>query len=422
MTTLSILLIIFFSLGYLAIIFEKFLHINKAAVALFMGAFCWLLYFIYHPHHVSNDFVEHVADVAQIIFFLLAAMTIVELIDSHHGFKMITNLLYTSSKRQMLWFLIIMSFFMSAVLDNLTTMIVMVSLIRKLIDSPKERWLFGSILVIIVNAGGAWTPIGDVTTTMLWINNKISTGETMKVLFIPSAVCAACAGLLATFFVKGARGDVSITLKIPMAPGARRVFCMGAASLILIPVWKAFFDLPPFMGGLLGLGSLWLITDIIHFRHGEERWHLRVVHALTKIDIPGILFFLGILLAIDALASAGILQHFAEWLNSVLSSQALIVAVIGLISSIIDNVPLVAATMRMYDMNLNPMDSPLWQMIAYAAGTGGSVLIIGSAAGVAFMGLEKVDFLWYLKHIAWIAFVSYVVGFGSYLLLRPIFY
>lgn len=416
---LYFLLIIFFSIGYLAIILEKFLHVNKAAVALFMGAFCWLLYFIYVPGKISDEFTIHLADVAQIIFFLLAAMVIVELIDSHQGFKIITDMLYTSSKRRMLWFLIGISFFMSAVLDNLTTMIVMVSLLRKLVESRRDRWFLGSILVIVVNAGGAWTPIGDVTTTMLWINNKISTGATIRDLFIPSALCAICAGLLASLFIKGESAGVSTTLKLPMAPGARRVLCMGAGSLIMIPVWKALFGLPPFMGALIGLGVLWLVTDIIHHRHGEERWHLRVVHILTKIDTSGILFFLGILLAIDALATAGILKDFAEWLQRVVPNQALIVAIIGLISSVIDNVPLVAATMGMYDIKLYPIDTALWQMIAYAAGTGGSILIIGSAAGVAFMGLEKVDFLWYFKRIAWIALISYIVGFVAYLLLTP---
>ncbi len=414
---LYLLLIFFFSVGYLAIIFEKFLHVNKAAIALVMGAFCWLLYFIALPKQLPAEFVEHLADVAQIIFFLLAAMVIVELIDSHQGFKIITDMLYTSSKMRMLWFLIGIAFFMSAVLDNLTTMIVMVSLLKKLIPSKQERWLLGSILVIAVNAGGAWTPIGDVTTTMLWINNKITTGATIKALFIPSVVCTLVAGAFASLLFRGKSEKVPTVIKIPMEPGARRVLYMGAGSLIMIPVWKGVFGLPPFMGALIGLGVLWLVTDIIHHRHGEERWHLRVAHVLTKIDTSGILFFLGILLAIDALASSGILKDFAQWLQRVIPNQAWVVVIIGLISSVIDNVPLVAATMGMYDMNQYPINSTLWQMIAYAAGTGGSILIVGSAAGVAFMGLEKIDFLWYLKHIAWIAFLGYIAGFITYLLV-----
>jgi NhaD family Na+/H+ antiporter len=413
-------LIFFFAVGYLAIIFENVLHVNKAAVALAMGAICWLIFFAKAPEgFFTVPFDEQVADVAQIILFLLAAMVIVELIDSHRGFKLITDMFYTSSKRKMMWFLMLMSFFMSAVLDNLTAMIVMTSLIKKLVREQKERWLIGSLLVVCVNAGGAWTPIGDVTTTMLWINNKITTWNIIKALFIPSIVCALVAGLLASLFIKGEHSPPSTKIHLPLEPGGKRVFFMGVGSLILIPVWKALFDLPPFMGALLGLGVLWLITDILHFRHGEARWHLRVTHVLTKIDTSGVLFFLGILLAIDALSTAGLLKHFAVWLQKVIPNQNWVAIIIGLISSVIDNVPLVAATMGMYDMAAHPPDSALWQMIAYAAGTGGSILIIGSAAGVAFMGMEKVDFLWYLKHMAWIALVSYFAGIGAYLLIQP---
>lgn len=413
---LYILLLSLFSIGYLAIIFEKFLHVNKAAVALLMGALMWLFYFILSPSGLSLESMsEQISDVAQIIFFLLAAMVIVELIDSHEGFKLITDLLYKASPRKMFWFLLGISFFMSAVLDNLTAMIVVVSLLKKMITDRNERWLLGSILVITVNAGGAWTPIGDVTTTMLWINGKITTWETIKALFLPSAVCALVAGFLATPFINKKRHEVTV-FSLPMAPGAHRVLFMGIGSLIMIPVWKAAFDLPPFMGALIGLGAVWLITDIIHFRHGEERWHLRVLHVLKKIDTSGILFFLGILLAIDALTTAGILKDFAVRLQSLIPNQNWVAVIIGLISSVVDNVPLVAATMGMYDMTAYPADSSLWQMIAYAAGTGGSILIIGSAAGVAFMGLEKVDFLWYLKRVSWIALISYFAGIATYIL------
>ncbi len=391
---------------------------NKAAVALAMGAISWLIFFVGKPENFENvEFLEKVADVAQIIFFLLAAMVIVELIDSHQGFKMVTDILYKSSNRKMFWFLILLSFFMSAILDNLTTMIVITSLLRKLVPQRKERWLIGSMLIITVNAGGAWTPIGDVTTTLLWINSKITTWQTIKSLFIPSVVCALVAGGISMFFIKKKGEDIPTKLEISLEPGAKKVFFMGIGSLIMIPVWKALFDLPPFMGALIGLGVLWLVTDILHFRHGEARWHLRVTHILTKIDTSGILFFLGILLAIDALAMAGILKSFAMWLNTVIPNQNWVAVIIGLISSAIDNVPLVAATMNMYDMSVYPTDSPLWQMIAYAAGTGGSILIIGSAAGVAFMGMEKVDFLWHLKHAAWIALVSYLAGFAAYFLI-----
>ncbi|MCH9626317.1 MAG: Na(+)/H(+) antiporter NhaD [Chlamydiales bacterium] len=416
-------LILFFILGYIAIIFEKFLHVNKAAIALVMAVVCWLLYFAATPHGISSAFMnEQVSDVAQIIFFLLAAMIIVELIDSHQGFKLITDMLYSSSKRKMLWFLIGISFFMSAALDNLTSMIVMASLLKKMIHDKKDRWLLGSILVIVVNAGGAWTPIGDVTTTMLWINDKITTWETIKALFIPSVVCALVAGLIASFVIKGENKKSSTFFALPMEPGARRVLFTGLTSLIMIPVWKMALGLPPFMGALIGLGLLWLLTDIIHLRHGESRWHLRVTHVFKRIDMSGIFFFLGILLAIDALSSAGILKEFAVQLQHIVPNQQWVAVVIGLISSVIDNVPLVAATMGMYDMTAYPPDSQLWQMIAYAAGTGGSILIIGSAAGVAFMGIEKVDFIWYMKRVSWIALISYFAGFGAYLLLYPILY
>lgn len=416
-------LIIFFAIGYLAIIFDKFLHVNKAAVALVMGVVCWLLYFAESQTLISAErMAEQIYDVAQIIFFLLGVMVIVEMIDSHHGFKLITDVIYTSSKRRMLWFLIGISFFMSAVLDNLTSMIVVISLLRKMIVNVKDRWLMGSVIVIAVNAGGAWTPIGDVTTTMLWIHEKISTWQTIKMLFIPSVVCVLVSGLLASFVIRGENEKISSSLKIQkMEPGARRVLILGLLSLIMIPVWKAILHVPPFMGALLGLGIIWLITDLIHFRYGEERWHLRVLHVLTKVDISGIFFFLGILLAIDALGTAGILKEFANLLERLVPSQNWVAAIIGLISSIVDNVPLVAATMGMYDMTQYPQDSVLWQLIAYAAGTGGSILIIGSAAGVVFMSMEKIDFFWYAKRIGWIALIGYSAGFISYLLLNPIF-
>ncbi len=415
-------IILFFCLGYLAIIFEKALHVNKAAVALVMGVGCWLLYFAGFKGHEAPLPVlyEHISDVAQIIFFLFAAMIIVELIDSHQGFKVITELLYSSSKRKMLWFFLIISFFMSSVLDNLTTMIVMASLLKKMIQDDEDRWMLGSIIVIAVNAGGAWTPIGDVTTTMLWINNKITTWETIKTVFLPSAMNAVVAGVIASFLIRGKHKSRATTFAIPQEPGARRVLIMGIGSLVLIPFWKAIFDLPPALGALLGLGILWLVTDLIHFRYGEKRWHLRVAHILKKIDTSGILFFLGILLAVDALTAAGILKNLALSVEKIIPNQNHIAVLIGLASSVVDNVPLVAATMGMYDPQAFPQDASLWQLIAYAAGTGGSILIIGSAAGVAFMGLEKIDFIWYFKKISWVALVGYFAGIITYFLTASI--
>lgn len=420
---LQIELTIFFVLGYLAIIFEKFLHVNKAAVALVMAVICWLLYFAGNNEvHISSaSMAEQISDVAQIIFFLIGVMVIVELIDSHHGFKIISDMLYSSSKRRMLWFLVGVSFFMSAILDNLTTMIVMTSLLRKMVPNLKDRWFLGSIIVISVNAGGAWTPIGDVTTTMLWINDRITTFATISLLFLPSLVCVLVSGIIATFLIRGEHEQQENLLVIqPMEPGAKRVLLMGLASLVMIPVWKGLLGLPPFMGALIGLGLLWLITDIMHFRYGEERWHLRVAHILTKIDTSGILFFLGILLAIDALATAGLLRSLANHLEAVVPNQNWVAILIGLISSVVDNVPLVAATMGMYDLHTFPVDSMLWQLIAYSAGTGGSIFIIGSAAGVAFMGMEKVDFIWYAKNIAWIALIGFFAGILVFMWTYPV--
>lgn len=415
-------LIIFFVLGYLAIIFEKFLHVNKAAIALIMAVICWLLYFAgQNGMEISTTLMaEQISDVAQIIFFLIGAMVIVELIDSHHGFKLISEMLFSSSKRKMLWFLIGVSFFMSAVLDNLTTMIVMTSLLRKMVHNQKDRWFLGSIVVIAVNAGGAWTPIGDVTTTMLWINERITTFSTIKILFLPSLVCVLVSGLIATFMIKGEHKQRENFLVIqPMEPGAKRVLIMGIASLIMIPVWKGLLGLPPFMGALIGLGFLWLITDVMHYRYGEKRWHLRVAHILTKIDTSGILFFLGILLAVDALATANVLRSLANTLQTIVPDQNWVAVLIGLISSVVDNVPLVAATIGMYDLQTFPQDSMLWQLIAYSAGTGGSIFIIGSAAGVAFMGMEKVDFLWFAKRISWIALIGFFSGILVFFLTYP---
>lgn len=408
---LYITLLTIFALGYCAIIFEKFLNMNKGAIALVMAVLCWLAFFFIVPQEqlLQHQFTEQISDVAQIIFFLLAAMSIVELIDIHQGFKLITDIFYTSSRKKMFWFLILISFFMSSILDNLTSMIVMVSLLRKMIPDKEERWLFGSMIVISVNAGGAWTPIGDVTTTMMWISNKITTWETIKWLFLPSIANVLVSGLIASFFLPRKEKAPTAFVAPPLEPGAKRVFFMGVLALVMIPVFKATLGLPPFMGALLGLGIVWLITDIIHFGH-QGREHLRMAHVFGKIDTSGILFFLGILLAIQSLTMAGILKDFAILLDRLVPNQNYVAVIIGLMSSIIDNVPLVAATFGMYDIAQYPVNSTLWQLIAYAAGTGGSILIIGSAAGVAFMGMEHVDFLWYLRRISLIALAGYFAG------------
>lgn len=412
-------MILIFVLGYLAIIFEHKIDVNKTASALLMAVLTWTLLFIHNPNlHALG---EKMNDVSQIIFFLMGAMTLVEVIDVHKGFKVITDLILTSSKRKLLWIMGFTTFFLSAILDNLTTTIVMVSLLRKLVPEPKDRLMLGSMVVIAANAGGAWTPIGDVTTTMLWINGNITTLNVMKSLFLPSLFSLVIALILLGWNLKGTYPRaVQRAHEEEVEPGSRIVFFAGLGALIFVPIFKTLTGLPPFMGILIGLGALWLITDILHAPH-ETRQHLRLPQVLTRIDTSGILFFLGILLCISALDVAGFLSSLATFLDQTLGNLSLIATLIGILSAIIDNVPLVAAGMGMWDLQTHPPDSYLWQMLAYCAGTGGSILIIGSAAGVAFMGLEKVDFLWYFKRISLTALVSYLSGVAFFLLQQQFF-
>lgn len=416
---MQILMVTIFLAGYLAIIFEYYIKVNKTAAALLMAVLTWTILFLHGDRSVDlnmNALSEHVADVSQIIFFLLGAMTLVELIDSHRGFKIITDVIQTKSKRKMLWIIGFMSFFLSAILDNLTTTVLMVSLLRKLVPDSNDRLLLGATVVICANAGGAWTPIGDVTTTMLWIGGQVTTFPIMKALFIPSFCSMIITLFLLGFRLKGKYSTpFEMKPKQTKEPGAKFVFCAGVGGLIFVPIFKAFTGLPPFMGMLISLGILWLITDVMHHRY-ENRNHLRVPHVLTRIDTSGILFFLGILLAINSLETVGILKDLAVFLETNIKSLPLIATLIGIISAIIDNVPLVAATMGMYDIQVFTPDSSLWQMIAYCAGTGGSILIIGSAAGVALMGMEKVDFVWYMKKISLTALVGYLSGMVIYLI------
>lgn len=406
-----------FVLGYFAIILERFVKVNKTAIALVIAVGCWMIYFLATLVPLSESLKKlehHVSDVAQIIFFLMGSMALVELIDSHRGFKKITGLVHTSSKRKMLWIIGAATFFLSSILDNLTTTILMVTLLRKIIPEAKDRFLLCCVVVIAANAGGAWTPIGDVTTTMLWINGQISSLQVMKSLFLPSLISLVVPLLIYSFTQKGRYGQIKVETG-RQEPGANLVLCVGMGALIFVPVFKAWTGLPPFMGVLIGLAVLWALTDLLHFKH-EQRQHLRIPYILTRIDTSGILFFLGILLCIDALEIAGILKNIAVWLDATVKSQTMIAALIGLISALIDNVPLVAATMGMYPLQNYPMDSSFWQLIAYAAGTGGSILIIGSSAGVALMGMEKIDFISYFKKAALPALIGYFAGLGLYLL------
>lgn len=419
----SLLIVLVFALGYTAIILEYYLKVNKSAVALLIAVLCWAIYLVSSSSHASESLKllgHHVADVSQIIFFLMGAMALVELIDSHRGFKIITDRINTKSKRKMLWIVACVAFFLSSVLDNLTTTILMVSLLRKLVPNRPERFLLCCIVVVAANAGGAWTPIGDVTTTMLWINGQLSTFAVMKALFLPSVVSLLIP--LAWYSLR-AQGKLSTQKLLPsetaLQPGARLVFCLGVGGLIFVPIFKALTGLPPFMGVILALSILWLVTDLMHYPF-RERETLRVPHVLTRVDTSGVLFFLGILLCVDALQAAGILQTLADWLDATVKNQAMIATLIGFFSAIIDNVPLVAATMGMYSLETYPMDASLWHMIAYAAGTGGSMLIIGSSSGVALMGMEKIDFVSYMKKATIPVAIGYLIGMGVYLLLKPL--
>lgn len=408
-----------FGIGYAGIIFEESLAFNKSGVGLIMAVSLWIVRSIGAPStDIAVSELQHAStEVSEIVFFLLGAMTIVEIVDSHQGFKLVTDNITTRKPRTLLWVVGFVTFFLSSILDNLTSTIVMVSLLRKLVPPSEFRKILGGVVVIAANAGGAWTPIGDVTTTMLWIHGQISTVETMKGLFIPSFVSLAVplALLSLTSEASGTGPDSSnVMASEQMAPRGQLVFSVGIGALIFVPVFKSLTGLPPFMGMLLGLGVLWVLTDAIHF--GEsERQRLKVPQALSRIDTQGALFFLGILLSVSSLEAAGILRELANYLDAHIPNIELIASSIGVVSAIIDNVPLVAATMGMYDLTSFPQDSEFWQLIAYCAGTGGSMLVIGSAAGVAFMGMEKVDFFWYLRKVSGFAFAGYAAGIAAYL-------
>lgn len=318
----------------------------------------------------------------------------------------------------MLWVIGLITFFLSAVLDNLTTTVVMITLLRKLIDQNNDRLLIGGAIVIAANAGGAWTPIGDVTTTMLWIGGQLSTVLVMKNLLIPSLVCFIVSALILSFSLKGQFEEKYVHLSdVHSEPMGNLILFLGTGLLVFVPIFKILTGLPPFMGMLFSLGVLWLVTDLIHHPY-EERSHLRVPQIMTKIDLSGVLFFLGILLSINALYTAGLLGEIAQWFDRHVGNIAIISLGIGFVSAVLDNVPLVAATIGMYNLEHYPRDHPLWNMIAYTAGTGGSILIIGSAAGVVFMGMEKVDFIWYLKRISFAALIGYLAGFGIFYLMN----
>jgi len=421
-------ILIIFLFGYLAIATEHSIKINKAATALLTGVLCWTAYILFAPDKdvVSEELTTHLGELSGILFFLLGAMTIVELVDAHDGFEIITNRITTTNKRKLLWIIAFITFFLSAILDNLTTTIVIVSLLRKLIRDDRDRLLFAGIVVIAANAGGAWSPIGDVTTTMLWIGGQITAFNIIAKLIIPSLICIIIPLVFLSFKMKGTIEPPVLEANLHKSGLTSKqkaiVFFSGVSILILVPVFKTVTHLPPYMGILIGLGILWVITEVLHGSKDEEDKHnLSVVHALRKIDAPSILFFLGILLSIAALQSVGVLTQLSAWMTANLRNENIIVMAIGLLSAIVDNVPLVAASQGMYDLSQYPVDHYFWEFLAYCTGTGGSVLIIGSAAGIAAMGIEKIKFFWYLRNISLLALAGYFAGALVYILQHQVF-
>jgi len=464
-----ILMVVVFVLGYVAIALEHPLKVDKAVPALAIGTLLWVLYIFGaydifngglsvawnefiggHGTHgetgieamrhfiVNHEVNHHLGETSGILFFLFGAMTIVEIIDKHNGFKVITDRIQTTKKVKLLWILSFLTFFMSAALDNLTTTIVMVALLRKLIADKETRWFFASMVVLAANAGGAWSPIGDVTTIMLWIGGQVTTGAIIAKVIVPSLMTMIVPLILLSFTMKGdvKRPEVDASVKILTTPFEQRfMLILGVCGLLFVPIFKTVTHLPPFQGMLLSLSVMWLATEILHVNKSEEiKKNLKVIPILRHVDTPTIFFFLGILMAVAALQSAGQLNVLSVWLNENLGNVYLIDLAIGVLSAIVDNVPLVAGAMGMYPIEdaasiaalTDPaaiayaqnfmQDGLFWEFLAYCAGTGGSILIIGSAAGVAAMGMEKIDFIWYVRKISLLALLGYLAGAATYFL------
>lgn len=452
---MTALLVGTFVVGYICIAMEHTLRIDKAATAIITGTLCWVwivLGFPEPPIHLGAEYMRfqsetgetirvfwdhrllhHMEDIAGILLFLMGAMTIVEIVDAHEGFRVITDRITARKKVPLLWIVGIIAFFLSAVLDNLTTAIVMVSLLRKLIADQKTRWLFGGVIIIAANAGGAWSPIGDVTTTMLWIGRQITAAEIIPSLFLVSIIHLLVPLTILSFMVKGTiqppSRDVSLAGESGSNAQRNFAFIIGVAGLLFVPVFKSITHLPPFMGIMFSLGIIWVATEIMHFKKlDDEKARFSAMHALRKIDMPSVLFFLGILLSVSALQDAGQLLHLASWMRDELQNVYAINVAIGLLSAVVDNVPLVAASMGMYPIatagTTDPwlmhfvQDGTFWEFLAYCAGTGGSLLIIGSAAGVAVMGLEKIPFGWYVRHVSLWALSGYLAGALAYIAMH----
>ena len=415
--------IIVFALGYLAITLEHTIKINKSATALITAVLCWTLIIsnASNKEIIIEQLSHHLSSISEIVFFLLGAMTIVEIIDAHDGFQNITESIKTTNKTKLIWLISVITFFLSAVLDNLTTTIVMISILNKLIEDKKTKWLLLGLVIIASNAGGAWSPIGDVTTTMLWIGGQISPLNIIQQTFLASLVSMVIPTLIINYMVKGnieLKPNVENNLNFNKNSFERNlIFYMGISCLLFVPIFKTITHLPPYMGMLLSLGIIWTITELIHKRKlDNEKGILSVSHALRKIDTPSILFFFGILMSISSLEVIGILPQMASTLNNSVGDINVVAICIGLLSAVFDNVPLVAALQSMYSLNDFPKDHYFWELLAFTAGTGGSCLIIGSAAGVAVMGIEKIDFFWYLKKMSWIALIGFIAGVSTFLI------
>lgn len=420
-------LIVVFVIAYVAIALEHPLKINKSASALVGAGLLWTIYATLGDAHVVGEQLgESLVGTAQIVFFLMGAMAIVEVVDAHNGFEVITKRINTAKLSSLMWLVGFVTFFLSAVLDNLTTTIVMISLMRKLLAKHEDRIFFAGIIVIAANSGGAWSPIGDVTTTMLWIGGQITALAIIQSVFLPSLASLLVPLAMTAFALRGRDvvapaavngGDVPRTTEFER----NLMFFLGLGILVAVPAFKTVTHLPPFMGILFGLGILWLVGDLVH-RHKEDEFkqHLTLVHALSRIDMSSLVFFVGILLSVATLEHTHILTALAQWLGQTVGRQDIIVMIIGIVSAIVDNVPLVAAAMGMYSLTDFPPNHFLWEFLAYCAGTGGSILIIGSAAGVAAMGLEKIHFFWYVRKISGLALVGYFAGAGIYLLQQQL--
>jgi Na+/H+ antiporter NhaD/arsenite permease-like protein len=422
-------LIAVFVIVYAAIALEHPLKINKAGSALVGAGLLWTIYALSagDANLVGKQLGESLMGTAQIVFFLMGAMTIVEVVDAHNGFEVITTRIKTSKLPALMWLVGIVTFFLSAILDNLTTTIVMISLMRKLLAKHDDRLFFAGIIVIAANSGGAWSPIGDVTTTMLWIGGQITSLAIIKAVFLPSLV-SMLVPLGVTAYILRGRSVVTPS----RAKDADRLhttvfernlmFFLGLGILVAVPAFKTITHLPPFMGILFGLGVLWVVGDLVHRKMDENaRQPLTLVHAMSKIDMGSLVFFIGILLSVATLEHTHVLTALAKWLDQTVGRQEVIVMIIGVASSIVDNVPLVAASMGMYSLTQFPPDHFFWEFLAYCAGTGGSILIIGSAAGVAAMGLEKIHFFWYVRRISGLAVMGYLAGAGTYLIQYQLF-